>query len=418
MMQLWFSFVKNKDEEAAFEEILCWLMLLASMFLLHLMSCGTHCTCFRTQENANMRLGRVSTVGIRAFTGRVAGGKCYTVGVRWEPPLESRRPVGPGDCVVWACRGQQAYKGASKFSVKKNMELERQLEVLNKSAIKTFQAKDGDIIDCIDINKQPALDHPLLKNHKVQVLQVGMKEGPNYYGVYGEVSIYNISVPHQQFSSANLWVQNGLADQPDNLNVTLAGWAVSPSLNGDSLTRLFTYWFGENKTQCYNTGCPGFVSTHSKVGPDYPLAPTSTYGGQQYTLTLFIYQDPKTGNWWFGVSNWRIVIGYWPKELLPKLSNGANHVAWGGITIADKQGNSPPMGTGHLPNSDCTRSCFFKSIKFQNNIHSKKFLTPNDDATIHYVDKSGCYGIMDTRDCGHKQFHYCFTFGRPGEKCG
>jgi len=27
----------------------------------------------------------------------------------------------------------------------------------------------GDIVDCVDINNQPAFDHPLLKNHKLQV---------------------------------------------------------------------------------------------------------------------------------------------------------------------------------------------------------------------------------------------------------
>lgn len=32
-----------------------------------------------------------------------------------------------------------------------------------------FQTKIGDIIDCIDIYKQPAFDNPLLKNHKIQV---------------------------------------------------------------------------------------------------------------------------------------------------------------------------------------------------------------------------------------------------------
>ncbi|CDP08212.1 unnamed protein product [Coffea canephora] len=33
-----------------------------------------------------------------------------------------------------------------------------------------FQSEDGDIIDCIDIHKQPAFNHPALKNHKIQVL--------------------------------------------------------------------------------------------------------------------------------------------------------------------------------------------------------------------------------------------------------
>lgn len=32
-----------------------------------------------------------------------------------------------------------------------------------------FQSPDGDIIDCVHKRKQPALDHPLLKNHKIQV---------------------------------------------------------------------------------------------------------------------------------------------------------------------------------------------------------------------------------------------------------
>jgi len=31
------------------------------------------------------------------------------------------------------------------------------------------QSPDGDIIDCIPISKQPAFDHPFLKDHKIQV---------------------------------------------------------------------------------------------------------------------------------------------------------------------------------------------------------------------------------------------------------
>ncbi|KAL6009417.1 hypothetical protein ACLOJK_022646 [Asimina triloba] len=38
------------------------------------------------------------------------------------------------------------------------------------AAIKTIQNEVGDIIDCVDIYKQPAFDHPALKNHTIQVL--------------------------------------------------------------------------------------------------------------------------------------------------------------------------------------------------------------------------------------------------------
>ncbi|OMO68487.1 hypothetical protein COLO4_29631 [Corchorus olitorius] len=113
------------------------------------------------------------------------------------------------------------------------------------------------------------------------------------------------------------------------------------------------------------------------------------------------------------MSNWITYIGYWPKELLPKLSKGANHVAWGGIAIADKQGNSPPMGSGHMPNDDYKRCCYFKYIKFLNN--ERQFLTPDDNAIIRHVDKSGCYGRVDKRHCGKLKVPYCIIFGRPVE---
>lgn len=32
-----------------------------------------------------------------------------------------------------------------------------------------YQTKYGDILDCVEIDKQLAFDHPLLKNHSIQV---------------------------------------------------------------------------------------------------------------------------------------------------------------------------------------------------------------------------------------------------------
>ncbi|TXG46641.1 hypothetical protein EZV62_027863 [Acer yangbiense] len=46
--------------------------------------------------------------------------------------------------------------------------LDRKLKLLNKPAVKSIKSEDGDIIDCVDINKQPAFDHPALRNHKIQ----------------------------------------------------------------------------------------------------------------------------------------------------------------------------------------------------------------------------------------------------------
>ncbi|XP_075650922.1 protein neprosin-like [Castanea sativa] len=48
-------------------------------------------------------------------------------------------------------------------------EIDKKLKLLNKPAIKSIKSEDGDIIDCVDIYKQPAFDHPALRNHTIQM---------------------------------------------------------------------------------------------------------------------------------------------------------------------------------------------------------------------------------------------------------
>ncbi|XVF11065.1 hypothetical protein REPUB_Repub07fG0237400 [Reevesia pubescens] len=101
---------------------------------------------------------------------------------------------------------------------------------------------------------------------------------------------------------------------------------------------------------------------------------------------------------------------------ITRINEWSRPCGMGGIVIADKNGNSPPMGSGHLVDNDYTHSCyFFRNIHF---IDDKNQLqTPNNDATSQIVE--GCYGLIDRKDCGHKQMHYCFTFGGPGSaNCG
>uniref|UniRef100_A0A6N2MCR3 Neprosin PEP catalytic domain-containing protein n=1 Tax=Salix viminalis TaxID=40686 RepID=A0A6N2MCR3_SALVM len=46
--------------------------------------------------------------------------------------------------------------------------IQRHLDKINKPPVMTIESPDGDIIDCVHKRKQPALDHPLLRNHKIQ----------------------------------------------------------------------------------------------------------------------------------------------------------------------------------------------------------------------------------------------------------
>ncbi|KAG5593158.1 hypothetical protein H5410_043672, partial [Solanum commersonii] len=56
-------------------------------------------------------------------------------------------------------------EGQKKPSKLEDAELEKQLKLLNKPAVKTVKTKYGDTYDCVDFYKQRAFDHPLLKDH-------------------------------------------------------------------------------------------------------------------------------------------------------------------------------------------------------------------------------------------------------------
>ncbi|KAI3831493.1 hypothetical protein MKX03_016599 [Papaver bracteatum] len=66
---------------------------------------------------------------------------------------------------TYCLHGEQSISKAEED----NTEIERKLKVLNKKPVKTIMTNIGEIIDCIDIYKQPAFDNPLLKNHKIQM---------------------------------------------------------------------------------------------------------------------------------------------------------------------------------------------------------------------------------------------------------
>ncbi|CAH2044447.1 unnamed protein product [Thlaspi arvense] len=63
---------------------------------------------------------------------------------------------------IFCCFYSEAYGKVS-------LDIDRKLKTLNKPALKTIKSEDGDIIDCVDIHKQHAFDHPALRNHKIQM---------------------------------------------------------------------------------------------------------------------------------------------------------------------------------------------------------------------------------------------------------
>ncbi|XP_039143158.1 uncharacterized protein LOC120280384 isoform X2 [Dioscorea cayenensis subsp. rotundata] len=81
-----------------------------------------------------------------------------------------------------------------------DIQVEKKLKLLNNPFVKSIQSEDGDVIDCVDIYKQPAFDHPLLKNHTIKV-------SPSFVPTNGDTSassIMNSSLPFSQ-----VWHKSG-----------------------------------------------------------------------------------------------------------------------------------------------------------------------------------------------------------------
>ncbi|KAM3321826.1 hypothetical protein P3S67_002977 [Capsicum chacoense] len=230
-----------------------------------------------------------------------------------------------------------------------DLELERQLNLLNKPAIKTIKGRHGEIYDCVDFYKQPAFDHPLLKNHD---FHPRMK--PTLPNLQGDDTPSNINrpfnielegggcptgtVPIRRITKDDLIRQIHLSQVrdtdnspdgdfakvqiPDNPVNKLAGagailslhnpqiykhqfsggfikvqngidniqvgWIVNPDLYGDNRTRSYTY-LKTGKSACFNTRCPGFVHVNSAIPLDGELL-SSTYGGPIYDIPMYIAQ--------------------------------------------------------------------------------------------------------------------------------
>ncbi|WVZ76941.1 hypothetical protein U9M48_024855 [Paspalum notatum var. saurae] len=65
--------------------------------------------------------------------------------------------------------GAVAAENMAGRSTRRRRQARNLLRRLNKAPLASIQSPDGDIIDCVHISKQPAFDHPFLKNHTIQM---------------------------------------------------------------------------------------------------------------------------------------------------------------------------------------------------------------------------------------------------------
>ncbi|KAG6526226.1 uncharacterized protein LOC122047452 [Zingiber officinale] len=91
--------------------------------------------------------------------------------------------------------GQEYSAAAARHKLKAIRHLKR----LNKPPVKTITSPDGDTIDCVHVSRQPAFDHPFLRNHTLQMRPTFFPEG----------IVNNVESHKKDHSMAQAWHQNG-----------------------------------------------------------------------------------------------------------------------------------------------------------------------------------------------------------------
>ncbi|KAM7254606.1 hypothetical protein ACFE04_003986 [Oxalis oulophora] len=342
--------------------------------------------------------------------------------------------------------------------------------------VKTLQLKNGDLIDCVDIYKQPAFSHPLLKNHTIQFkpasdptdrfglntkieplenmfeavqcpegtipivrnhqhnftapqdsdhldeeLNTIFRDPPNHE--YAEVTILHTNMFGAQ-ATINVWNPHVELDN----ELSMARISVIGGRGKDRETimagwkvspidndpRFFIGWSTSN-AGCVDLDCAGFVVTNTQfsiIGG--LLQPYSLYMGNQYDIYVKIYQEKETGKWWVRFQDQ--ILGYWPRKLFNILVNaGANRVIWGGHIINhEKNGRhtSTDMGSGHTPSTGFGKAAFFRKIGY---IDYENIMTfPENKVLETHVSKPQCYDVRIVEQWS-SDFGTQFYYGGPDE---
>ncbi|KAJ9538254.1 hypothetical protein OSB04_030987 [Centaurea solstitialis] len=336
-----------------------------------------------------------------------------------------------------------------------------------RDVVKTIRVKDGDIIDCIDIYKQPAFNHPALKNHTIQMksthlesrkdlqksnspkvplqvwqqygscpngtipirrstpakdhpssskiiinpghsFSVVLTEGFSYSGAKANIKVWNPYVESNgDYSTSQVMLRSGPIESFDTAQ---AGWAVNPGLYYDNKTRLFAYWTvdGMKNTGCFDLTCPGFFQTSPEIvlGGDI----TSYYGSE---ITIQISKDPYTDNWWLKYNDKE--VGYWPAEIFLVMRNQAHLVQWGGEVCSPNVGTQPHtstgMGSGRFSDFIFRRSGTMTGMLIEENSNPLK--QPEPETLYVSSDEWNCYDAYLLKEGVPEPV---FFYGGPGSR--
>ncbi|KAH0684641.1 hypothetical protein KY289_022393 [Solanum tuberosum] len=120
------------------------------------------------------------------------------------------------------------------------------------------------------------------QGYKVAIARIPYNPSSKFAGIEMDTALYNPQVKGQQHSESRLKIRKG----SDILQV---GWRVDPTLYGDIKTRFFLIHFQAGKIHCFNTLCSVFVQVNYDVPLDSSFMDTiSQRGGKHWGARMYI----------------------------------------------------------------------------------------------------------------------------------
>ncbi|KAK9277545.1 hypothetical protein L1049_007090 [Liquidambar formosana] len=326
--------------------------------------------------------------------------------------------------------GNNGVEGSRKLSRKEELDLEKQIKLLNKPAIKTIPTEYGEIYDCVDFYKQPAFDHPLLKNHTFhnktrpasppqwtrdrdlttvgRPLSIGLKGGgcPNGTAPIRRTTkddLIRAKLFSERLKSSNI--------NPINDETLASHYAVVRT----SFDRNKKYKGVGASMSIYNPQVTGLQLSSGQIkiqnDQDYIqfgwTVNPNIYDNHTRPFTFF--SEDISGNWWLEGGPNHTKIGFWPRRIFTGLADLATHVEWGGEVISVPGLPSPPMGSGQFPAGDTSFDALCGNIVIVNETNS---IVPPEN-TLVFEDDDKFYKVKDMGDTqGH--LRPLVLFGGPG----
>ncbi|EFH48419.1 hypothetical protein ARALYDRAFT_351553 [Arabidopsis lyrata subsp. lyrata] len=255
----------------------------------------------------------------------------------------------------------------------------------NTLPLRSFKISENAKYDCVDIFKQPGLNHPLLQNHTIQIAGVRSRAGP-FHGVEAWYDGYALNVGRYQISYSQIFIGSRLNNQN---NFIQAGYIINPGFFRTGQLWTYAFWKGKDGKGCYNTAFDGFIQVSRKFPIVQPIdlkpgvPDWSRWSIHQKLVAYSISNGPNED------------IGYWSKELFNLIDNGATTVGVGGAVQASGSGESPPMGNGNFPVGGRLDSALVTNIEvLDSNYNNRKM---NSFPTEIMVYSPKCYGVRLVR---------------------